>query len=86
MLKAKLGKQYLVIAKEYLLGQLETKALINIISKVVAKFLQEEVICKQGVFRQLFINKKPENKNIVAIFIEIYRIYQVVILAYYSQK
>ena len=36
---AKPEKQYLVIAKEYLLDQLEAKALINIISKAVAKFL-----------------------------------------------
>ena len=48
---AKLEKQYLVIAKEYLLGQLEAKTLINIIFKVVAKFLQKEVIYKQGVFK-----------------------------------
>ena len=51
ILTAKPGKQYLVVAKEYLLGQLEAKALTNIISKVVAKFLQKEVIYKQGVFR-----------------------------------
>ena len=75
ILIAKLGKQYLVVAKEYILGQLEARVLINIISKVVIKFLQKEVICKQGVFKQLFINKGPENKDIVAIFIEIYRIY-----------
>ena len=43
---AKLGKQYLVVAKEYLLGQLEVKTLINIIFKAVAKFLWEKVIYK----------------------------------------
>ena len=74
-LKAKLGKQYLVVAREYLLGQLKARALINIISKAVAKFLQEEVICRQGVFRQLSINGGPENKDVVTILVEIYRIY-----------
>ena len=39
MLTAKLEKQYLVVAREYLLGWLEARALINIISKAVAKFL-----------------------------------------------
>ena len=75
ILMAKSGKQYLVVAKEYFLGQLKAKALINTTSKTVAKFLWEEVICKQGVFKQLFINKRPENKDIVTIFIEIYKIY-----------
>ena len=83
---AKSKKQYLVIAKEYFLGQLEVRALINTISKAVAKFLWEEVIYKQGVFKQLFINRGLENKDIGAIFIEMYRIYQIVISAYYSQK
>ena len=72
ILKAKLEKQYLVVAKEYLLGQLEVRALINAIFKAVVKFLWEEVICKQEVFRQLSINKGLENKDIVAILIEIY--------------
>ena len=75
ILIAKSGKQYLVVVKEYFLGQLEVKVLINATSKVVAKFLQEKVICKQGVFKQLFINRGLENKDIVAIFIKIYRIY-----------
>ena len=75
ILKAKSGKQYLVVAKEYLLGQLEVKALINVIFKAVVKFLWEEVIYKQGIFRQFFINRGPENKDIVAILTEIYRIY-----------
>ena len=70
---AKPKKQYLVVAREYLSGQLKAKALINIISKAVTKFLQKEIICKQGVFKQLFINKGLKNKDIVAILIEIYR-------------
>ena len=48
---AKPEKQYLEIAREYLLGQLKAKALTNIISKAVVKFLWKEVICKQGVFK-----------------------------------
>ena len=75
ILKAKSGKQYLVVAKEYFLGQLKAKALINAIFKTIAKFLWKEVIYKQGGFRQLFINKGPKNKDIVAILTEIYRIY-----------
>ena len=51
ILTARLKNQYLVIAKEYFLGWLEAKALINIIFKAVVKFLQEEVICKQKVFK-----------------------------------
>ena len=51
MLIAKLKKQYLVIAREYFLSQLEAKALINITFKVVVKFLQKEVIYKWGVFK-----------------------------------
>ena len=39
MLTAKPGKQYLVVIREYFLGQLEAKALINTTSEVVAKFL-----------------------------------------------
>ena len=39
MLIAKSKKQYLVVAREYLLGWLEARALINTISKAVAKFL-----------------------------------------------
>ena len=70
---AKLGKQYLVIAKKYLSGQLEAKALTNTTSKAVVKFLQKKVIYKQGVFRQLFINRGLENKDVVAILTEIYR-------------
>ena len=75
ILKAKSGKQYLVVAKEYLLGQLEAKALINATSKAVAKFLWKEVICKQGVFKQLSVNRGLENKDVVAILTETYRIY-----------
>ena len=69
---AKPKKQYLVVVREYLLGQLEARALINTISKAVIKFLQKEVIYKQGVFRQLSVDKGLENKDIVAILIEIY--------------
>ena len=75
ILTAKLGKQYLVVAKEYFLGWLEAKALINIIFKAVAKFLQKEIIYRQGVFKQLFINRGPENKNIVVTLIGTYGIY-----------
>ena len=75
MLKAKSEKQYLVVAKEYLLGQLEARALINIIFKTIAKFLQKEVIYKQGVFKQLSINKGLKNKDIVTTLTEVYRIY-----------
>jgi hypothetical protein len=46
ILIAKLGKQYLVVAREYLLGWPEARALTNVTSKAVAKFLWEEVICR----------------------------------------
>ena len=72
---AKLGKQYLVVAKEYLLGQLEARALINVTSKIVAKFLWKEVIYRQGVFKQLSINRGPENKDVVTALAEVYGIY-----------
>ncbi len=47
---AKSGKQYLVVAREYLSGWSEARALTNATSEAVAKFLWEEVICRWGVF------------------------------------
>ena len=77
------GKNYLVIAQEDLSRWLETQALLSANLAVVAKFLQEDVVCCYRCFSKLVVDRGPENKGHVAAFTAKYGIEQVQVFVYY---
>jgi hypothetical protein len=52
------------------------------ISKIIIKFLWEDIICRYGIFGRLVINKGLENKDLVVQFVINYNIKRVVISLY----
>jgi hypothetical protein len=51
-------------------------------SKVIIKFLWEDIIYRYGIFRRLIINGGPENKDLIVQFVTDYDIKRVVISPY----
>jgi hypothetical protein len=52
------------------------------ISKVIIKFLWENIVCRHGIFGRLVINGDSENKNLVMQFVTDYNIKRIVISPY----
>jgi hypothetical protein len=61
---------------------MEVRILRAVISKVIAKFLWENIICRHGIFGRLVINKGSENKDLIMQFVTDYSIKRVVISPY----
>ena len=51
----------------------------------MAKFLYKDIICWQGVFRQLSIDRGGENADITTMLVELYNIKRVIASIYYLQ-
>ena len=49
------------------------------------KFLYKDVICQQGVFKQLFVDGSRENADVTTVFVELYNIKRVVVSTYHPQ-
>ena len=77
---------YLAVAQKYVSGWVEAQALWNKNIKSIVKFLYKDIICQQGVFRQLSVDSRGENANITAAFAELYNIKRVVASAYHPQR
>jgi regulatory protein YycH of two-component signal transduction system YycFG len=60
----------------------EIRVLRAIISKIIAKFLWEDIIYRHGIFRRLIIDGDPENKDLIVQFVTDYNIKRVVISPY----
>jgi hypothetical protein len=51
-------------------------------SKIIAKFLWEDIVCKHGIFGRLVIDRGLKNKNLIMQFVTDYNIKRVVISPY----
>ncbi|RAQ98663.1 putative gag-pol poly protein [Stemphylium lycopersici] len=54
------GKKYLVIARDYLSGWPEARALSNNKSKTIAEFIYEDIICRWSTSRKLMVDGGPD--------------------------
>ena len=81
----KLGKKFLVVARDYTSGWPEAKALARNDSEAVAKFLDEYIFSRWGIPYRLSVDGGPENKGLVADLSEQYGIERVVSSAYHPQ-
>ncbi|KEQ61772.1 uncharacterized protein M437DRAFT_50475, partial [Aureobasidium melanogenum CBS 110374] len=77
------GASYLIIAREGLSSYLEARALRDPTSKLVAKFLYEEVIYRYSYFYKLVINGGPKNTGYTYDLTKDYSIKRILILLYY---
>jgi hypothetical protein len=67
------GKRYIVIARDYLSGYVEARALPNNNSGQVSKFLEEVVFARWGLPIKLTVNRGPENKGLTKDLTTLYR-------------
>ncbi len=79
------GFRFLLVARCDLSGWVEVKPLCNFLSRAVANFFQENIICRHGCFGKLIINRGFENKKAMADFASRYWVKRVVLLAYHPQ-
>ena len=79
------GKEYLVIAREDLSSQAKARLLAKATLKVVAKFLQENIVYHYRYFRKLVIDREPKNKAYITKFVKKYRVYYIQVSIYYLQ-
>ena len=68
------GKNYLIMARDDLLGWLEARALANATLEAITKFIWEDIVCHHGCFGRLVIDRGPENKKHIAEFTKRYGI------------
>jgi hypothetical protein len=79
------GYSYLVLAREDVSGWVEGRPLRSTESRLVARFLYEDVICRHGVCQLLVNDGGPENRLWTEILTETYGIRNVRISAYHPQ-
>jgi len=77
---------FLVLARDDLSGYVEGRALKEVNSHNVARFLQEEVICRHGVPRRIVMDGGSENLNFTAEVVRNYGIHGVAIAPYHPQS
>lgn len=53
------GKRFLVIARDYLSGWPEARALPNNRLKTIAKFIYEDILCRWSMARRIVVNGGP---------------------------
>lgn len=68
------GKKYLVIAREYLSGWPEARALSNNKSSTIAKFIYEDIICRWSTTRKLLVDGGPDFAKVVKYLAANYKI------------
>lgn len=71
------GYRYLVLAREYLSGWVEGRALPNNQSSTVAKFLYEDIICRWSMTRRLMVDGGPDFTKVVKRLATAYNIRRV---------
>jgi hypothetical protein len=60
----------------------EIRVLRAAISKVIIKFLWEDIVYRYGIFGRLVVNESSENKDLIVQFVTDYSIKRVVISPY----
>ncbi|RYN41671.1 hypothetical protein AA0114_g10630 [Alternaria tenuissima] len=71
------GKKYLVIARDYLSGWPEARALSNNQSKTIAEFIYEDIICRWSTSRKLMVDGGPDFAKVVSYLAQNYKINRV---------
>jgi hypothetical protein len=71
------GKKFLVIARDYLSGWPEARALSNNKSATIAEFLYEDIICRWSMTRKLMVDGGPDFAKVVHYLSRMYRINRV---------
>ncbi|KAE8822182.1 hypothetical protein HRS9139_10445 [Pyrenophora teres f. teres] len=79
------GRTYLLVAREYLSGWPETRALSTANSDSVAKFIFEEICCRWGVPERISVDGGTENKSVVQSLATLFGIHRVQASAYNSR-
>ncbi|KAG9388497.1 rve domain containing protein [Pyrenophora tritici-repentis] len=79
------GRTYLLVAREYLSGWPETRALSTASSDSVAKFIFEEICCRWGVPERISVDGGTENKSVVQSLATLFGIHRVQASAYNSR-
>ena len=57
------GKYFIVQAKKHLSGWIEARAIAKNDSKIITKFIHEDIFCRHNIFRSIIINNGFENKK-----------------------
>jgi ribonuclease HI len=77
---------FIVFARDDLSGWVEARVLESTDSERVAKFLQEEVICRHGVPRQIVMDGGSENMGFTADMVKKYGMQGISIAPYHPQS
>jgi hypothetical protein len=76
------GKRYMVVARDYLSGYVEARALPDNNSGQVSKFLEEVVFARWGLPIKLTVDGGPENKGLTKDLTTLYRTRMIVASAF----
>lgn len=79
------GYRFLVIARYDLSSWVEAKPLYTLFSRAIVDFLWEDIICCHGCFGKLVIDRRLENKDIVAELTERYGVKRIAVSAFHPQ-
>jgi hypothetical protein len=79
------NRKYLLVAREYLSGWPEARALTTATSEAVARFVFEEICCRWGVPEKLSVDGGTENKSVVEALASQFGIHRVQASAYNSR-
>jgi transposase InsO family protein len=79
------GKQFLVVARDYLSQWPEARALAKNDSKSVSKFIKDDILSRWGVPLKMSCDGGPENRGLVEDLQKLYGIERIVSSAYHPQ-
>jgi hypothetical protein len=79
------GKRYLILAREYLSGWVEGRALPNNKSSTIASFIYEDIICRWCMTRRIMVDGGPDFKKAVSYLAERYGTKRIQASAYNPQ-
>ena len=72
-----IGKKFLVIARDYLSSQLETRALTNNKLNTIAQFIYKDIIYRQSITRKLIVDSGLDFAKVIKALSSIYYIKRV---------
>jgi hypothetical protein len=80
------GHRSLVVAREYLTGWVEARALKELTTENVATFVLEDIICRFGVPRELMVDGGSENKGELIRLADVMGIYRCQVMPYHPES
>ena len=76
---------YLIFARKSFSKWIENKTFAKTDFESVARFIYENIICRHEYFERLMIDDDSENKKLIEIFIQNYRIKRLIVSVFHSQ-